>query len=144
MLCSKTKLETKLIRDFIVNETADSSATRVLIIDDDVTFLELTERRLTREGFVVAVNSEPREVLPLIGSGRFDVVVLDLGMPGVSGEKLLSFIRDMPALSKTRVVIHSSADEEQAKGIAAQYGAVAVSKSASIEQLADAIRGLSD
>lgn len=125
-----------------MNESADSRTTSVLIIDDDVTFLELTERRLAREGFRVAVNSEPREVLPLIGSGRFDVVVLDLGMPGVSGDKLLSFIRDMPALNKTRVVIHSSADEEQAKAIAAQHGAVAVSKSASIEELAEAIRGL--
>jgi DNA-binding response OmpR family regulator len=127
-----------------VNESANRPATTVLIIDDDLTFLELTERRLTREGFVVAVNAEPREVLPLIGSGRFDVVVLDLAMPGVSGESLLSFIRDMPELGKTRVVIHSSLDEEQAKGIAAQHGAVSVSKSATIEQLVAAIRGSSD
>lgn len=127
-----------------MSETADTRSTRVLVIDDDVTFLELTERRLAREGFVVAVNSEPREVLPLIGSGRYDVVILDLGMPGVSGEKLLTFIRDMPELKKTRVVIHSSVDEEYAKAIAARYGAVAVSKSAPIEQLSEAIRGLSD
>jgi DNA-binding response OmpR family regulator len=144
MLYSRTKLERNEARDLVVNETTETGAVSVLIIDDDVTFLELTERRLSREGFLVAVNSEPREVLPLIGSGRYDVVVLDLGMPGVSGEKLLSFIRDMPALSKTRVVIHSSMDEEQAKSIAAEYGAVAVSKSAGIEELAAAIRGAND
>jgi CheY-like chemotaxis protein len=118
--------------------------TKVLVIDDDVQFLELTERRLEKEGFLVTVNSEPREVLPLIGSGRFDVVVLDLGMPSLSGDKLLSYIRDLPALRRTRVVIHSSADEEQAKSVAEQHGAVSVSKSASVHDLVKAIRGLSD
>ena len=122
----------------------DEAQMQVLVVDDDVTFLELTERRLTREGFVVVVNSEPREVLPLIGSGRFDVVVLDLGMPGLSGDRLLSFIRDLPSMNQTRVIIHSSADVEQMKSIAEEYGAASVSKSAPHEELTRAIRGLSE
>lgn len=113
---------------------------RVLIIDDDASYADLTRRRLEKAGFDVTANSEPSTVIPLVASGKFQLVVLDLGMPGLSGENLLTVMRNLPALDAVKVIVHSSADESKMREIAGRYGAAWVGKSAGSDELLAAVK----
>ncbi len=113
---------------------------RILIIDDDASYAELTRRRLEKAGLEVTANTEPSSVIPLVASGKFDVVVLDLSMPGLSGENLLTVMRNLPALDAVRVIVHSSADETKMRAVAERYDAAWIPKSASSDELVGAVK----
>lgn len=58
---------------------------RVLLIDDEITFLEYLAKRLEREGFSVAKADSGEKALEMASSQTFDVAVVDLKMPGMDG-----------------------------------------------------------
>ena len=93
---------------------ADPNA-RVLVIDDDHLFLEIMGYHLDRGGYAVELAADPQEGLNQAIDGDFDVILLDLMMPGISGEEVLSLIK--PLTMKHRVVVLSahSSDEYQAR-----------------------------
>jgi len=68
---------------------------RVLIVDDDRAVCRVLEAQLAREGFAVASTCNGSEAVELACQTRFDVVLLDLVMPGVSGIELLRELRSM-------------------------------------------------
>lgn len=67
--------------------------TRVLVIDDDTELLELVERALVRDGQEVGTATSAEEALQIIRRSPPDIVVLDLGLPGLSGEELCGQLR---------------------------------------------------
>lgn len=70
-----------------------SAPIRVLIVDDNEVNLDVLKRRLERKGCeVVAVTSGPSALLA-VGARPFDVVLLDLQMPDMSGLEVLERIR---------------------------------------------------
>jgi PAS domain S-box-containing protein len=85
----------------------------VLLVDDDESVRALGKRMLERLGFEVVVGSDGREAVELFAQhrDRIRVVVLDLTMPGMSGEDVFRSIR--AAKPDARVVLASgySADE---------------------------------
>jgi DNA-binding NtrC family response regulator len=58
---------------------------RVLIVDDEVEFLESIGERLRNRGFVVDTASSGSQALDMIQSAIYDAIVLDLMMPGIDG-----------------------------------------------------------
>jgi CheY-like chemotaxis protein len=73
---------------------------KILIIDDDRSSLLLYETVLTQEGHEVTSAASGREGLSLLQSGKPDLVVLDISMPGMDGlevmARILSFDRRIP------------------------------------------------
>ncbi len=70
---------------------------RVLIVDDEVAVLELLRERLRLEGFVCAAARSGDEAVQLIDRHRFDAVISDLRMPGLSGMALLErVVKQLP------------------------------------------------
>lgn len=67
--------------------------TTVLLIDDDQELVELLRDYLIRDGFAVLVAGDGASGLQLALSGRADIAVLDVMMPGVSGIQTLAQIR---------------------------------------------------
>lgn len=66
---------------------------RLLIVDDEERFVETLSKRLTARGlYVEGANSGP-DAISLIGSRPFDVVLLDLRMPGMDGLQTLREIK---------------------------------------------------
>ena len=61
------------------------TAPRVLLIDDEVTFLEYLGKRLEREGFSVVKADSGEKALEMASSQTFDVAIVDLKMPGIDG-----------------------------------------------------------
>ncbi|MFK7818289.1 MAG: HD domain-containing phosphohydrolase [Planctomycetaceae bacterium] len=87
---------------------------RVMIVDDDYQALIELRMALKSAGFDdFLTTSRPTEALPLLRSGRPDVVILDYDMPEASGLDILRAMRMDPALRTLPVIITSEhADHE--------------------------------
>jgi signal transduction histidine kinase/CheY-like chemotaxis protein/HPt (histidine-containing phosphotransfer) domain-containing protein len=73
------------------------SKLRILLADDDPAIRELTELLLSRQGYKVVVVSDGLEVLRVLSSRRFDVVLLDDEMPKLNGPDTAQRIRKQEA-----------------------------------------------
>lgn len=71
---------------------------RILIIDDDEHIGNLEQELLEREGYAVLRAYSGTEALLLLKSTRPDLVLLDLMLPGLSGEALLPELDGIPVI----------------------------------------------
>ncbi len=86
----------------------------ILIIDDEPGITNLVKTILTGEGYDVeqANNADQAEMF-LSGSQRFDLIILDLMMPGVSGWELYDRIRTSEGHQEIPVIILSARIREK-------------------------------
>lgn len=71
---------------------------RILIIDDDVYIGNMLEEVLSKEGYQVLRAYSGTEALLLLSAAKPDLVLLDLMLPGLSGEELLPKIKGIPVI----------------------------------------------
>ena len=71
---------------------------RILVIDDDVHIGNILEELLTREGHTVSRAYSGTEALLALDAARPDLVLLDLMLPGLSGEQVLPKIQGIPVI----------------------------------------------
>jgi CheY-like chemotaxis protein len=69
---------------------------RVLLVDDDEDTREIIDRVLTRRGAEVVGAPSARAALEEFGRHRFDVLLVDIMMPGMDGYELMRAIRALP------------------------------------------------
>jgi class 3 adenylate cyclase len=84
---------------------------RLLLADDDESNRELLQRRLDKLGYHVTVCGDGREALERVMAGQFDLVLLDLLMPGLDGRQVLARLKAEPALRHLPVIMLSALDE---------------------------------
>ena len=82
---------------------------RILIIDDDVYIGNMLEQALIKEGYGVERAYSGTEALLLLSRSRPDLALLDLMLPGLSGEEVLPKLKGIP------VIIISAKIEVEAK-----------------------------
>ena len=70
----------------------------IALIDDDMHIGEILTNILTQEGFSVLRADSGTEALILLAQNRPDLVLLDLMMPGLSGEEVLPYIKNIPVI----------------------------------------------
>jgi two-component system, OmpR family, response regulator CpxR len=92
----------------------------VLIIDDDQELCDMVVRLLTREGYAVEQRFQAERGLSAALSGKFDVVLLDVMMPGLDGLQLL---RDLRAKSQVHVIMLTAKGEEVDRVVGLELGA---------------------
>jgi DNA-binding NtrC family response regulator len=85
---------------------------RILLVDDEVVFTKNMSKLLTNRGYVVAaVNSGDSAVRTLQENQSFDVIVLDLKMPGMDGIATLKEIKKLGLFTQTLILTgHGSID----------------------------------
>jgi two-component system phosphate regulon sensor histidine kinase PhoR len=66
---------------------------KILVIDDEKRIRDVTYRMLTREGFEVAVAETGDAGMKMIEEKNFDIILLDLMMPGMSGLDVLPYLK---------------------------------------------------
>lgn len=74
---------------------------RVLVVDDEPQLRRLLQLGFTREGYEAEAVADGKWALERLGRGGFDLVVLDLGLPGVGGSEVLRHVRswsDVPVI----------------------------------------------
>lgn len=96
---------------------------RVLIVDDDELNRDLLLRHLQRQGYHVEAAPDGESALLLLRQGCFDVVLLDLVMPGLDGLDVLDRIRRDTELAHVPVLMISAADDQRAIAESLQRGA---------------------
>jgi CheY-like chemotaxis protein len=84
----------------------------VLVVDDDVTVREMTQRYLTREGFNVVTADGGREGLRLTRELRPAAITLDVIMPDLDGWTVLAAIKGDPELADIPVILMTIMDEK--------------------------------
>ena len=67
---------------------------RILVIDDEKTILSAIKIALSRAGFEVEIASDGQEGIQKFSSGRFDLVITDLRMPGLDGHDVVDHIHN--------------------------------------------------
>lgn len=71
---------------------------RILVIDDDIHIGNMLEEVLTREGYAVSRAYSGTEALLALAACRPDLILLDLMLPGLSGEQLLPRLEGIPVI----------------------------------------------
>jgi signal transduction histidine kinase len=99
-------------------EDALRGSGRVLVVDDEATVRNTTSRMLRGLGYEVEAASSGAEALLLCDGGRFDALVLDLMMPGMTGVQVLQRLREkgrrVPTLLVSGFDLSGSAEEGSA------------------------------
>jgi two-component system, OmpR family, response regulator VicR len=94
---------------------------RILIIDDDEVSIKVTRLRLTSAGFDATAHHGPFGSLNAIRKGEYDLILLDIRMPGLDGPSLIRLIRSTPGLERTKILLYSSMDHEILENLVLYY-----------------------
>ena len=68
---------------------------RILVVDDEQDILEIIKRGLTAQGFMADGSQEPAKVLESYKPGYYDLLLIDIRMPGMNGFELYRAIRKL-------------------------------------------------
>lgn len=94
---------------------------RVLLVEDEVALADMVRRGLAAEGYAVQVTHDGVAGLAAASSGRHDIVVLDIMLPGLSGYRVLERMR--AAGNWTPVLMLTAKDGEYDEADAFDLGA---------------------
>lgn len=73
---------------------ATATPKKVLCIEDEHFIGELYDRALSKAGFVVTVINDGQEGLTAAQTNQFDIILLDLMVPSITGVEILEALRD--------------------------------------------------
>jgi CheY-like chemotaxis protein len=90
---------------------------RILVVDDDPTTLQMIRHQLKSAGYSVETAGDGEKALALIRRRRFDLVLLDVWMPGMDGLAMLTRLRDESVPPKVVVMTADDAPETLLKAI---------------------------
>src|SRR5215831_17059472 len=100
---------------------AESSS--ILIVDDEELNSEGLARRLQRHGYAVTLAKSGREAIELLGQRHFDLVLLDIMMPGMNGLEVLKFLRRVDSLFDLPIIMVTAKGESEDMVEALELGA---------------------
>jgi sigma-B regulation protein RsbU (phosphoserine phosphatase) len=101
--------------------TAETSS--ILIVDDEELNSEGLARRLQRHGYTVTSARSGREAVELLGQRRFDLVLLDIMMPGMNGLEVLKLLRRVDSLIDLPIIMVTAKGESEDMVEALELGA---------------------
>jgi len=98
-------------------------AKTVLVVDDEPDIVELVSYNLTKEGFQVSSASDGEEALNKLRKGGFDLVILDLMLPGIQGVELCRILRNSPQTKSLPIIMLTAKGEELDRILGLEIGA---------------------
>jgi len=98
----------------------DKGGARVLVVDDEAAIRQLLHASLAAHGYSVRECTSGEEALQVVPAFRPDVILLDLGLPSISGTRVTLSLRTW---TQTPIIILSVQGEESVKIAALDAGA---------------------
>ena len=86
---------------------------RLLVVDDNEMNRDMLSRRLSRRGHTVETAESGQQALELISEREFDVILLDIMMPGVSGIEVLKTLRESYSTSDLPIIMATAQSENE-------------------------------
>src|SRR5215204_6473970 len=119
------------------------SKASILVVDDDPEIVTMLSMRLGKRGYQVTTASDGNKALEVAKAGKFDIVLLDVMMPGKSGWEVARALKQDPATQDVKIVMVSAIGEKTNEITAPIYGADAhVDKPFEFEHLESVIAQL--
>jgi DNA-binding response OmpR family regulator len=94
---------------------------KILIVEDDLPVARQITAALTEDGHDPKTVHSGEDALETVGKGSFDLIVLDVRLPGIDGFELLGRLRDQHLASRVLLLTGRSAVEDRITGL--QLGA---------------------
>jgi sigma-B regulation protein RsbU (phosphoserine phosphatase) len=91
----------------------NAEASSILIVDDEELNSEGLARRLRGRGFAVITAKSGREAIERLGDDPFDLVLLDIMMPGMTGLEVLKFLRRVDSLIDLPIIMVTARGESE-------------------------------
>ena len=122
--------------------SSSSGGRRVLLVDDNVDAMEMMAFLLAEMGYDAYTTADAGQLEALALEKQPDVIVLDIGLPGVDGYELARMLKAHPVLKSIRLVAHTGygSPEDRRKAQAAGFDAHLV-KPAELDDLEKALQG---
>ena len=98
----------------IFNECYNVTMTKIAIIEDDATINQMYRMKFESDGFDVQVADNGKAGIALVESFAPDLILMDLGMPEMSGDEALAEIRSHDWGKTVPVIILTNLGEEEA------------------------------
>jgi len=119
-----------------------SGGRRVLLVDDNVDAMEMMAFLLAEMGYEAWTTADAAHLEQMALEKQPDVIVLDIGLPGVDGYELARMLKAHPQLKSIRLVAHTGygSPEDRRKAQAAGFDAHLV-KPAELDDLEKALQG---
>lgn len=95
---------------------------RLLLIDDDAAHLISTRGLLEAEGYEVFTHTQGFGATNVARQLRPDLILLDVNMPGLSGENLAGVLQANPATRDLPIIFYSSNDEDALRSAVRRFG----------------------
>lgn len=96
---------------------------RILVVDDNEFNRELLARHLERQGHLVCQASDGMAALAVLRQASFDILIVDVMMPGMNGYQLLEAVKADPRLKAIHAIVISALDDTQSIARCIQLGA---------------------
>ena len=113
---------------------------RILVVDDEPAIADAVAYALGREGFEVETRADGADALEAARSSPYDVIVLDLRLPGLSG---LDVCRNLRAVSDVPILMLTARDAEVDRVLGLELGADDyVTKPFSVAELVSRVRAI--
>ncbi len=95
----------------------------ILVIDDESDIRELITYNLKKEGFITDTASDGETALATIRKHSFDLIILDLMLPGIQGIELCKILRNDPKTAKIPIIMLTAKGEEVDRILGLEMGA---------------------
>jgi phosphate regulon transcriptional regulator PhoB len=95
----------------------------ILIIEDEADLVELIAYNLRKEGFSVDSSSDGEAALRKIRKGNYNLLILDLMLPGIQGMELCRIIRNDPKTAGLPIIMLTAKGEEIDRILGLEMGA---------------------
>lgn len=95
----------------------------ILIVDDDLTLLEMYVERIKAEGAIVLEAKDGEEALTISRQNKPSIILLDIMMPKVNGFDVLKELKSDPETSEIPVIVLTALSDDQKKQQALALGA---------------------
>jgi two-component system alkaline phosphatase synthesis response regulator PhoP len=95
----------------------------ILVVDDDPEIVTMLSTRLGKRGYQVTSAADGNKALELAKHQKFDVVLLDVMMPGKSGWEVARALKQDPDTQDVKIVMVSAIGEKTNEITAPIYGA---------------------
>ena len=83
---------------------------KILIVDDTVSILEMLKDSLSSEDYEVETTDNSPKGLEMIKTDAYDIVLLDIQMPNMTGLEIISALKDTPYIRTTKIVLMTASD----------------------------------
>jgi phosphate regulon transcriptional regulator PhoB len=95
----------------------------ILIVDDEADLVDLVSYNLRKEGFIVESASDGGSALKKIKKDRYNLLILDLMLPGIQGIELCRIVRNDPENSGIPIIMLTAKGEEVDRVLGLEMGA---------------------